>query len=71
MAMATDFFAQKTGFARKFKVPEFEHESYVNTQFHVVEQSSRFGVTTKVELGMVGPRCDSRKCDVKIDSLSV
>ena len=69
--MATDFFAQKTGFARKFKVPEFECESYVNTQFHVVGQSPRFSVTTEVELGPVGPGCNSRKRDAKIDSFSV
>ena len=69
--MATDFFAQQTGFVRKFKAPEFEHESYVNTQFHVVGQSPRFSVTTKVELGPVGPGCDSQKRDEKIDSFSV
>ena len=69
--MATDFFAQKTGFAQKFKAPEFEHESYVNTRFHVVEQSLHFSVTTEVELGPVRPGCDSRKRDVKIDSFSV
>ena len=69
--MAMDFFAQKTGFARKFKAPEFERESYVNTRFHVVGQSPRFSVTTEVELGPVGPECDLQKRDTKIDSFSV